>query len=419
MLFEPDRHEPLTDTAWDEARVREVVQAIAEDIEAHRRADGQWPLHALDAQGDGPPGGFKGLYLGSAGNLWALWWLAREGAVRLRRDPADAIAAVLDAYRAAPDSGSVVPSLFLGEAGILLVQWRFARDAGDASGRRIAAEAADRLLAVVASNVHNPTLEALWGAPGTMVAAWHLWCATEEPRWRDLFVANVEALWRTWLFDEAAGCHLWTQDLYGHRVQYLGAAHGFAGNVYPLLKGAALLDAQRRQQLYERCVATLERLALREPATGDLRERANWPPGRFAPRPAATKILMQWCHGAPGIVTALADLPHGHSARMDELLAAAAEAVWQAGPLTKGPGLCHGTTGNAMAFLKLYRRSSEALWLERARRFAMHAIEQCEDARRPYGRGRYTLWTGDAGVAMVLWQCIAGSHAMPGLDSFA
>jgi hypothetical protein len=54
--------------------------------------------------------------------------------------------------------------------------------------------------------------------------------------------------------------------------------------------------------------------------------------------------------------------------------------VWRAGPLTKGPSLCHGTAGNGFAFLSLYQRSGDALWLSQARRFAMHAIEQLRRA---------------------------------------
>ncbi|HET9977354.1 MAG TPA: LanC-like protein [Burkholderiaceae bacterium] len=400
MLFEPDRHEPLCETAWDADAVRAAIRRIASDIECQRLPAGHWPLHPLDDEGDVPATGFKGLYLGSAGVLWALGYLQREAAVALDLDPAAGIEQAHAAYLADPDSGAVVPSYYLGEVGVLLALWSMTR----------ARETADALYASIESNIPNPTNEALWAAPGTMGAAWHLWVATGEARWRTLFLANVDRLWGTWHFDETAQCHLWTQDLYGRVVQYLGAGHGFAGNVYPLLKGAALLDADRRDALYARCVATLQATAVTE---GDA---VNWPPGTYTPRPGSPRLLMQWCHGAPGIVTALADFPAGRSAAMDALLVAAGHAVWQAGPLAKGPGLCHGTAGNGCAFLKLYRRTGEAQWLERARAFAMHAIEQCERARQAHGRGRYTLWTGDAGLAVYLWHCLDGRADLPALD---
>jgi lantibiotic modifying enzyme len=127
-------------------------------------------------------------------------------------------------------------------------------------------------------------------------------------------------------------------------------------------------------------------------------------------------MLLQWCHGAPGIVTATADFPRQHSEQMDALLVGAGHAIWRAGPLVKGYGLCHGTAGNGYAFLQLYARTGEPLWLDRARSFAMHAIAQRDRMRRQYGRGRYTLWTGDPGLAVYLWQCLEGTAGLPALD---
>lgn len=409
LLFEPSRHEAIGGAPWSEERARAAIGAIVEGIVRERlpgSAWPRWPLHTLDEEGEAPRTGFKGLYLGSAGVLWLLATLQREGAVPQLLDTAAGIEQVMAAYLDEPDTGTVVPSYFLGEAGLQLVRWRLS----SATGTTGAADAQERLFASVASNIANPTNEALWGAPGTMVAAWHLWQATAQERWRRLFLDNVEQLWRTWLFDEKAGCHLWTQDLYGKVVQYFGAGHGFVGNAYPLLKGAALLDAGRRETLYERCVAMLRRTARRQDGA------VNWPAGSFAPRPGSTSMLMQWCHGAPGFITALADFPAARSAEFDDLLLCAGHAVWHAGPLAKGHGLCHGTAGNGYAFLKLFRRTGDALWLERARAFAMHAVLQCERMRQQYGHGRHTLWTGDPGLAIFLWHCRDGTAELPTLD---
>lgn len=399
MLFEPDRHVPLAGVAWDADRARDAIHAIVADLEASRRANGSWPAHPLDDEGEEPATGFQSLYLGAAGTLWALWYLRQQGAATLSFAPEALIGACADAYRAHPDTEEVVPSYSLGEAGILLVQWRLTGSA----------DAADRLWSVVESNIPNPTNEALWAAPGTMVAAWHMLQWTGEPRWRDLFLANVEQLWRTWQPDERTGCHLWTQDLYGRRRQLLGAGHGFAGNAYPLLRGAALLPAVQRDELCERTLQTLRATARREGGG------ANWYP-EAGPTPREGKILVQWCHGAPGIVTGVADYPVGRCAEMDALLVQAGHTVWTAGPLAKGPGLCHGTAGNGYAFLALYRRTGDAVWLERARAFAMHAIVQREAMHAQHGRGRFTLWTGDPGVAVYLWHCVVGAGSMPCLD---
>ena len=72
---------------------------------------------------------------------------------------------------------------------------------------------------------------------------------------------------------------------------------------------------------------------------------------------------------------------------------------------------------NGYAFLKLYRRTGEPLWLERARRFAMHAVAQSAAARAQHRMGRYSLWTGDLGLALYLADCATGAADVPSLDS--
>jgi len=58
------------------------------------------------------------------------------------------------------------------------------------------------------------------------------------------------------------------------------------------------------------------------------------------------------------------------------------------------------------------------MWLERARAFAMTAIAQCQEARNEFGRGRYSLWTGDVGLAIYLWDCLTGVPCFPTVDVF-
>jgi hypothetical protein len=48
----------------------------------------------------------------------------------------------------------------------------------------------------------------------------------------------------------------------------------------------------------------------------------------------------------------------------------------------------------------------------------MHAIEQVERARETYGRGRYTLLTGDVGTALYLQSCLDVDAAVPTIDFF-
>ena len=399
MLFEPGRHEALTTETWNSDRVALYTESIIADIVERFDPESAWPRHPLDNE-DGDSGWDKSLYLGAAGILWALHYLAREGTASPALDMASAIRRVHAAYLDAPDTGSVVPSYFLGEVGILLVLWRLTQEPG----------AADRLEELIRGNIPNPTNEALWAAPGTMIGALHMHAWTGEARWLRLFLENVDRLWETWLPGRHAPCYLWTQDLYGSVVDLLGAGHGFAGNVYPLLRGAGWLPEGRREALHARCLETLLTTARRQDGC------ANWPQGVGPPRPGRTHMLVQWCHGAPGVVTGLAALPTSYSPEMNSLLLEAGETVWQAGPLAKGYGLCHGTAGNGYALLKLYRRTGDVKWLERARRFAIHAMRQRDDMRAAYGSGRYSLWTGDAGLAVYLWHCTSGSDLFPSLD---
>lgn len=401
MLFETARHEPLQGADWSPSRASVAIRTIVTDLESALSDGIVWPEHPLDVSAEpGPPP--KTLYLGSSGALWAMSYLQAEGAVSLHVRPADLIGRIYESYLGEPDTGTVVPSYFLGAVGILLVLWRL-------TGSR---DAADRLESFIAENISNAANEALWGAPGTMLGALHMYEWTGESRWRELFVRNADQLWGLWLPSEHADCNLWTQDLYGRIVQLIGAGHGFAGNAYPLLRGAALLPEERRKSLYEGCLKTMRATAVFE---GD---GVNWPQSVGPARPGRTHMVMQWCHGAPGMITGLADFPLHWSADMDELLIRAGRSVWSAGPLSKGHGLCHGTAGNGYAFLKLYQRTGATIWLERARAFAMHAITQQERMHQQYGRGRYSLWTGDPGLAVFLWHCISGSGGMPGLDHF-
>jgi Lanthionine synthetase C-like protein len=176
----------------------------------------------------------------------------------------------------------------------------------------------------------------------------------------------------------------------------------------PLIRGRHLLDAATWQAWQATIVETISRTADRE---GD---HVNWRPQLATPS-STQKRLLQFCHGAPGFVVCLAALP---GQELDALLLAAGDTVWSAGPLTKGSNLCHGTGGNGYAFLKLHARSGDPLWLERARAFAMHGIAQTERDAARYGQGRYSLWTGDLGFAIYLWDCLRGEGQFPTLDVF-
>jgi hypothetical protein len=398
LLFDPPSHEQLTERPWDDDRPRAAIRAIVAEAESSFDEQALWPAHPVDLV-DGPLPRVASLYLGAAGVIWALHELERTGDADLQRDWAPVAVSLAERYPAQPDFQDLVdgpvPSLLMGESGILLV----AHTLAPASWQE------ERLLETVRANAANPTLELMWGSPGTMVAAQVMAGRTGAEEWVEAWRESADLLLAQWRGE------VWEQDLYGSRVRHLGPAHGFAGNVLALAHGT-LLDAGRRTELEERATATVATYAQRADGL------CQWPPVVAEPRRDKPRaIRTQWCHGAPGIVASLASLAP-RDEQLTDLLVAGGELTWRAGPLKKGAGLCHGTAGNGYAFLKLFERTGDELWLERARRFAMHALEQVEQARAEHGRGRHSLWTGDAGAALYLQSCLAASTAFPGLDYF-
>jgi Lanthionine synthetase C-like protein len=143
-------------------------------------------------------------------------------------------------------------------------------------------------------------------------------------------------------------------------------------------------------------------------------ELANWPTLDIGSRTGAAPRV-HWCHGAAGVVISLARLAAGDD-HHDALLSAGGELVWRAGPLARNVGLCHGTAGNGFAFLGLLARTGDELWMRWARAFAMHALDQLTRLRSATGRGRYSLFTGDIGAALLAAACLRDEAAFPGID---
>jgi Lanthionine synthetase C-like protein len=404
-IYDPARHEPLTATRWSEDAARAGITRIAQAAEdAFDATRGSWPMHPRDDPTT-PEQRYHGLYLGAAGVIWALRDLASVGAIRMQRDYQASIeSAAARTRQDLADSQHGTASFLFGESGALLLQWQATRRT----------EVADALFALVQGNIDNPVNEALWGNAGTVLAAIHMSEASGEVRWMSLVQRCVKALLDTMMVDPKTGCWISEQDMYGRRSRYLGAGHGFVGNVYPALRGAGCLDALTVATFEVRVLQTLAATALHGQHDGV--QGVNWHPFSDSERVAGRLPMVQDCHGAAGIVCRLAAVPR--SEPWDALLRAAGELTWFAGPLSKGPSLCHGTAGSAMACLKLWRRFSDAKWLDRGRRLAMHALEQVEAARTHHGQGRHTLWTGDLGVAIVLWNAIQGDDRFPTLDYF-
>ena len=380
-LFDQAEHEPLTPLDWDEGRVRVGIERIVTATLDAFEPTQFWPRSGLDDYGR-PAERDRSLWVGACGVLWAL--------DRLGSGIGEC--GVYESYLAQPDvPGSL--GLMNGETGVLLASWRLAPTP----------EKEERLFELVTGNLLNPESELFNGVPGTMLAALHLYESTSQERWRKLWRTCADSVLEQFRPDPELGVRIWIQYRHGRLIRSVGAGHGFASNAHSLLRGQALLGEQSTTELHRAAAETAAALAMHEAGL------TNWPTAADPYWAERFTTRVQWCHGAPGMVASLATLPRDD--KTDELLRGAGDLIWQAGPLKKGAGLCHGTAGNGCAFLALHARTGDERWLKRARAFAIHALDQVENSQP-----RYSLWTGDVGVALYLQACLDGGSGMPILD---
>ena len=368
MLYDPAAFEPLTDGSWDDARAHDAIAAIVADADAAFDPDELWPAHEWDGWQAALP--MKNLYVGAAGVIWALDDLRRRGFAETTLDLSGIALETLGRWRSEPDyvAGEELleppeSALLTGETGILLVACRLGLPLEEDLRRRIHA------------NLANEAEDLMWGTPGTLIAA-------AAMGWDDLAQESADALASR---RDADG--LWTQRGWGSTFRGIGTVHGLVGNVRALLH----VDDPRNEALRAESAAVLAHAATREDGL------ANW----------SSEGKLQWCAGAPGVVSAARDY-------LDEdLLLAGAELVWRAGApgAEKGHGICHGTSGNGFALLAAFERTQDELWLDRARRFAVHALAQA--ANMP---GRYSLFTGDVGTALFAAACLDADARYPVLE---
>ncbi|XP_030846676.1 lanC-like protein 2 isoform X1 [Strongylocentrotus purpuratus] len=188
-----------------------------------------------------------------------------------------------------------------------------------------------------------------------------------------------------------------------HNKKYVGAAHGMAGILALLM-----------QVKSDTVTGSLPSLIK---PTVDYILELRFPSGNF-PSSLGNQSdkLIHWCHGAPGVVHMLLQ---AHKVFGDaKYLSAAVDCgtvVWERGILRKGYGLCHGTAGNAYAFLALYQATKDEQYLYKACKFAEWCMDYgkhgCKLADRPY-----SLMEGMAGTIYFLSDLLHPNDArFPGL----
>jgi lanthionine synthetase-like protein len=417
MLIDQARHVPLRALKWDATDATKAMEEIITDALERFSPERFWPAHPMD---DGCADGNSSIYFGAAGVIWGLEYLTRAVAPDAGADFRPVSRWLLKkTWEEMEHFGDYAQtgSLLFGDLGTALLLMRLTPEQ----------VIADHVYARASANLQLPVRELMWGLPGSMLACLSMDqivrtadkdkkndenkdqfgdLGRPDPRWRALFEAQAERLLAE-LQDTAAG-PIWVQDLYGRKQIYLGPVHGYAGNMVPLMRGWDWLTESQKARVAAAVPLTLSKNARREDG------QATWPP-------VVTEAPPPWpcqhCHGAAGMVTAFADAPFT-SPELETLLLEGGNFIWAAGPLAKGSNLCHGTGGNGYAFLKLYRRTGDPVWLDRARAFAMTAIAHCRETRKEVGRGRYSLWTGDIGLAVYLWDCLRAEGRFPTVDVF-
>ncbi len=367
MLFDPRVHEPLLEAAWSPADVEAAIRAIARDADDASACRDWWPVHPLDAEDDDPDA-FHGVYLGAAGMLWALQRLAEAGLHEPGHDYARLAEDAVASYLSRPEFDGPLPSLWMGEGGIALVAWLLSPTP----------ELADRLEQIVAADLETDTLELMWGSPGLLLIAGVMLERTGEPRWASAWSAIADRLLAQWGEDVP---HFWTQRLYGS-VRHDPRTGARADRGRGRTRAPPRAPASRPARPRHRGGADVHRAPRRRArelaalAPGVPRQGGRFDPHPVVPRRARHRGVDR--RAPTGRRTRLA-AARGRRADLDR------------GAAAQGREPVPRDRRQRLRAAQALHPHADEVWLQRARRFAMHSAAQVAAARREYGRGRYSL----------------------------
>ncbi|XP_017154539.1 lanC-like protein 3 homolog [Drosophila miranda] len=208
-----------------------------------------------------------------------------------------------------------------------------------------------------------------------------------------------------------------------HGTEYLGAAHGLSGILHMLLESpwfrkgyslaseSSLFDITAPADVLPDlkrsidCILTLQN------------DEGNFP---MSLEEGNDRRLVQWCHGAPGVVYLLAKAYLIFKEyKYLQAIERAADHVWRRGFLRKGPGICHGVAGNAYVFLLLFRLTHATIYLYRAHKF-MELLTSDEFKQKARVPDRpHSLYEGVAGTVCYLVDLLEPEEAyFPFMDVF-
>lgn len=170
----------------------------------------------------------------------------------------------------------------------------------------------------------------------------------------------------------------------------LGIAHGWAGNLYALLRWHEAAKTPVPDTIEPRLA---QLAALGEPHRRGLRWRRRITTGTAR----VGDYMAGWCNGTAGQLFLWVQ---AHRMFRDERYFAAAHgAAWATFAADESPhDLCCGFAGRAYALLALYRHTGEREWLARAVQLAEMAVRRVQDGPQPWPD---SLYKGAVGVAVL------------------
>ncbi len=143
-----------------------------------------------------------------------------------------------------------------------------------------------------------------------------------------------------------------------HKKTYIGAAHGISGILYILLQAKHLLKQDELNFLIKPTIDFIASLKF---------ESGNYP----SSLENCNDHLVQWCHGAPGIIHLFAlSYQTFNDIHYLNLAKECADIIWKRGLLIKGCSLCHGISGNGYTFLKLYQITNDEKYIYKTIKFS-------------------------------------------------
>lgn len=173
----------------------------------------------------------------------------------------------------------------------------------------------------------------------------------------------------------------------GSDLEYVGMAHGWAGFLYATLQWCDVTGVPIPGGVGKR-LDEVGALAL--PAGRGL----QWP--WVLGNPGEAPTMPGWCNGSCGYVFlySLAHRLFGHP-HYESLAVGAGWNSWEAADTAST--LCCGLAGRAYALLNLYRHTSDASWVDRARRLSMRA-DKGSGQHKEYP---HSLYKGQFGVTVL------------------